>query len=118
MLDSIAQSVEVPVCVHLLDELLSRMKVHAVFEVVRHNRLRWFGYVETKSGDDWVKKYQQLVVEGKTGRGRGRRTWIECVSRVMKELGLRVDDSRDREIWKGNTSVKGMSRASIDVKRR
>jgi len=39
------------------DEFLSRMKVNAVFEVVRQNRLRWFGHVERKSADS-VKKCQ------------------------------------------------------------
>ena len=28
--------------------------VQSVAEVVRHGRLRWFGLVEHKSGDDWV----------------------------------------------------------------
>jgi len=61
------------------DELLSCLKVNAVFEVIRHNRLRWFGHVKRKSDDDWVKKCWQLVVEGKAGRGRGRKMWLECV---------------------------------------
>jgi len=81
------------------DNLLSRMKANAVFEVVIQNRLRWFGHVERKSDDDWVKKCQQLVVEGKAGRGRGRNAWLECVRRDMRELGLGVDDARDRQIW-------------------
>jgi len=38
------------------DELLSRMSVGSVFEVVSHNRLRWCGYMKRKSDDDWVKK--------------------------------------------------------------
>jgi hypothetical protein len=48
-----------------------------VTNIVRCNRLRWFGYVERKTEDDWVKKYQSVEVEGKVGRGRGRKTWIE-----------------------------------------
>jgi len=57
------------------DELLSRIDVGLVFEVVRHNRLRWFGHVERKSGDDWVKKCLLLMVEGKVGRMRVRKTY-------------------------------------------
>jgi len=41
--------------------------------------------IMTKSDDDWVKKCQQLLVEGKAGRGRGRKTWLEYVIRDMKE---------------------------------
>jgi len=40
--------------------------------------------------------------------------WLECVGRDMKELGLRVDDARDREIYKCNIWVKRLSSASIE----
>jgi len=33
------------------DQLLRRMNVRSVFEVVKYNILRWFGYVERKSDD-------------------------------------------------------------------
>jgi len=55
-------------------EFMNRLDIKSVFEVARHNRLRWFGQVERKSDDDWVNKCQQLMVEGKAGRGRGRKT--------------------------------------------
>ena len=52
-------------------------------EVVRRGRLRWFGHVEHKSGDDWVSPYQPvemcMVVAGVRCVGRGRKTWTECV---------------------------------------
>jgi len=41
-------------------------------------------------GNDWLKKCQQLVIEGKAGRGRGRKTWLKCVRGDMKELRRRV----------------------------
>ena len=33
-------------------DLYSLLGVESVAEVVRHGRLRWFGHVERKSGDD------------------------------------------------------------------
>ena len=33
-------------------------------EVVRHCRLRGFGHVEHKSGDDWVSACRNVVVAG------------------------------------------------------
>jgi len=36
----------------------------------------------------------------KAGRGRGRKTWLECVRRDIKEMGLWIHDSRDRQIGK------------------
>ena len=38
---------------HSLD-LYSLLGVQSVDEVVRRGKLRWFGHVERKSGDDWV----------------------------------------------------------------
>ena len=48
-------------------------------EVVRRGRLRWFGHVEHKSGDDWVSACRNVVVARVRCVGRGRKTWGECV---------------------------------------
>jgi len=59
------------------EELLSRLGVESVYDIVRRGRLRWFGHVEMKPNEDWVKRCQSLEVAGKAGRGRGRKTWLE-----------------------------------------
>ena len=46
-------------------------------EVVRRCRLRWFGHVERKSGDDWVSACRNVVRV--RCAGRGRKSWYECV---------------------------------------
>jgi len=55
-----------------------------VCEVVRRNRLRWFENVERKSDDDWVKKCQQWMTEGKEDMARHPRRDDE----VGTETGL------------------------------
>ena len=35
-------------------ELLSRLDIESVSDVVRRDRLRWFGHEERKQPDDWV----------------------------------------------------------------
>jgi len=70
------------------DELLGRLGVEDVVEVVRRGRLLWFGHVERKSQDDWVKMCRDLVVEGTRRKGRRRKTWQECVNEDMKRMGL------------------------------
>ena len=67
------------------------------------NRLRWFGHVERKTEDDWVKKCQSVEVEGKVGRGRGRKTWIEYIRGDMKNFNLCMDDVVDRDVWRRKT---------------
>ena len=56
------------------EELRNRLSFEAVTEIVRRGRLRWFGHVERKVDDDWVKKCTKLEVVGKVGSGRGRKT--------------------------------------------
>ena len=42
--------------------------------MVRHGRLRWFGHLKRKSGDDWVSACKKVeVVVGE--KSRGRKTW-------------------------------------------
>ena len=61
------------------NELNERMGVVGVADVVRQGRLRWFGHLEPKGKDDWVSACRNVFVAGARGRGRGQRTWEECV---------------------------------------
>ena len=60
---------------------MSRLDIESISDVVRRDRLRWFGHVERKQPDDWVSACRQIVVEDVRGRGRSRprKTWRECV---------------------------------------
>ena len=51
----------------------------AWLKVVRRGRLRWFGHVERKNGDDWVSACRNVVVAGVRCVGRGRKTWRKNV---------------------------------------
>jgi len=54
------------------EELLAHVGVESVSLLVRRGTLRWFGYVERKPVDDWVKNCQELDVNAKVGRENGR----------------------------------------------
>jgi hypothetical protein len=54
-------------------ELLGRLGIEDVVDVVRRGRLLWFGHVERKSSDDWVKMCRDLVVEGARSTVSGRK---------------------------------------------
>ena len=41
------------------EELRQRLGIDSVSDVLRRNRLRWFGHVERKNDDDWVKGHRQ-----------------------------------------------------------
>ena len=60
-------------------DLYSLLGVQSVAEMVRCVRLRWFGHVEPKSGNDWLSACRSVVVAGVRCAGRGRKTWREWV---------------------------------------
>ena len=66
------------------EDLCNLLDNNCVADVVRRERLRWFGYLERKSVDDWVSACRRLMVDGTRGRNRGRNS----VRDHMKLLGL------------------------------
>ena len=55
--------------------------------------------MELKEAGDWVSKCRNLeVVGGVRRKGRGRKTWIECVKKDMKECGLKKEDTQNRPL--------------------
>ena len=49
---------------------------------------------------DWVKRCMKYEVSGCVGRGRGRKTWNECVENDLKRLNLNPSMASDRESWR------------------
>jgi hypothetical protein len=86
-------------------ELRERLGISSIMSFVRRGRLGWFGHVERKDDDDWVKSCRNLKVSGERGPGRGRKTWDQCVKEDMKELGLKREEALDKRIW--NSKVFG-----------
>src|SRR6201996_9455220 len=66
-------------------ELLNRLGIICIVEIVWCGRLRWFGHVERKSQDDWVSKCRYLVIDRVRSRGRGRKMRNECVEARIEE---------------------------------
>ena len=81
-------------------ELIQRLGIDCVSDVVRKTQLIWFGHVERNDDDEWVKACQRFEVAGERGRGRSRKTWKECVEEDMRMLGLEVRDTKDRPRWR------------------
>ena len=82
-------------------ELNERLGIEEVAVMVRRGRLRWFGHVERKDPDDWVSKCRNIEVEGARIRGRGRKTWGQCVLKDLEVLGLDAKAAQDRVEWRG-----------------
>src|SRR5260221_11736998 len=82
------------------EELLGRLGIECVFDMVRRGRLRCFGHNESKTKDDWVAACRDMVVEGGKGRGRRRKTWHECIVEDMRKLKLQKEDAQNQVIWR------------------
>ena len=98
------------------EELRQRLGIVSVADKVRQGRLRWFGHVERKDSDDRVSACRNLVVAGKKGRDRGRKTWKECVADDIRKLNLRKEDAQDRNIWRSDILGNRPIRASAETR--
>jgi hypothetical protein len=74
--------------------------VEPIGEMCRRNRLRWFGNVDRKEDDDWVKRCTRMEVVGKISRGRPGKTWMSTLKDNMKKGALSPEDARDRDLWR------------------
>ena len=57
-------------------DLCSLLGVQCVTDVVRYGKLRWFGRLEHKSGDEWVSSCRDMEVA--EVECVGRKTWGVC----------------------------------------
>ena len=67
---------------------------------LRHGRLRWFGHLDRKSGDEWVSSLKNMEVAGVKCVDRSRKTWGECIKDDMKSLGLQPEWAIFRAMWR------------------
>ena len=63
-------------------------------------RLGWFGHVERLDVDNWVRKSRDIVVDGKSERGRPRKTWAQVIGKDLEEKHLQPMLAQDRLEWR------------------
>ena len=68
--------------------------------------------MERKDEGDWVSACRDLSVAGAKGRGKGRKTWKECVVDDMRKMNLRIEDAQDRGLWRSGILGNRPTRAS------
>ena len=90
------------------EDLRAGMGIEGILMVLRRNRLRWFGHVERKEDENWVKKCRTLEVEGKRRRGRPEKTWDEVVKEDMTAWGLSREMAQDRGRWREALKRRGV----------
>ena len=82
------------------EELRDRLGIPNIVDVLRRNRLRWFGHVERMNEHNPVKRSRTVVVEGNRTRGRPCKTWGQLIDNDLRKLRLDPGLAYDREAWK------------------
>ena len=80
----------------------SMLGIDDIGEVMRRNRLRWFGHVERRDELCWIKRIETLQVDGNGVKGRLRKRWREVLKEDMRKKGLCREDAWDRSRWRKN----------------
>ena len=73
------------------DELRDRLGILDTTEVLRKNRLRWFGHVMRMDAGNPASACRLVVVEGKREQGRPRKTWSQLISNDLRIMKLKPD---------------------------
>ena len=82
------------------EELKELIGLEPVRLMIKKSRLRWFGYVERKDDNDWIKHCITWEVEGIRQRGRQKKTWWDCVKNDVESLGLYQKDVQSWNKWR------------------
>ena len=85
------------------EEHRARVVVKQIVDVMRQRRLRWFGHIERREDNSWLKKVQ-IAVDGHSGRGRPRKTWKHVIMEDLHVKGLRREVAQNRAEWRSATT--------------
>jgi len=82
------------------DEVRASLGLDSITAVITRARLRWYGHVQRKDEEEWVRKITEFSVEGRRPPGRPHKSWQELVSADLRRLRLRPSDAANRENWR------------------
>ena len=80
------------------DALHARLGIQEVTEALRTRRLRWYGHVTRSSS--CTNTVMGLNIPGLKGRGRPRKTWLDCVRADKRTCSLDDVDPLNRLAWR------------------
>ena len=75
------------------EELRTQLDIKPIMDVMRQRRLRWYGDVERREDNSWLKKV------GESGRGRPRKTWEQVIKEDLHAKELRRELAQNRAEW-------------------
>ena len=85
------------------EDIWREANVEPMTTFLRKKRLRWYGHVLRKEGEDTTKKMLNMQVQGKRIRGRPKKRWLDNIREDMKEYNMTEDMAQDRSVWRMKT---------------
>ena len=76
------------------EELRAWVGIKPIVDVMRQRRLCWFGHIERREDNSWLKKVQNLAVDGHSGSARPHKTWEHVIMEDLHVKGLRQEVAR------------------------
>ena len=87
-------------------ELRKCLGVDDVAMVMRKTRLRWFGHVERRDEEAWIKKIRRLEVQGGSRpKGRPRMSWSQVIERDLRAWRMKTEEAGDRKGWRDKLNI-------------
>ena len=86
-----------------LETLLEKLRVEEITSALRTRRLRWYGHVQRAAS--CIKSITKMALPARRGRGRPRKTWMECVSKDLLQCNLTGVSPLDRVAWKAGVQA-------------
>ena len=80
------------------DALLDLLKIPSLEDLLRANRLRWYGHTERSTG--WINRCRNITVNSRRRAGRPKKTWQETIRKDIEEWNLKNVDPSNRDAWK------------------
>ena len=81
-------------------QLRSLLRVHDLRDVIRRNRLQWYGHVLRMPPERWPKQILDFEVEGQFPVGRPKKRWMDNVANDLKKLCISEDLAHNRNKWR------------------
>ena len=83
-----------------IEDLLEKLGIRDLADLIRERRLRWYGHVERSSSE--INRVRTMPIPGKRGPGRPAMTWDECVNKDLTDYELTASDTQNRTQWRAS----------------
>ena len=75
-------------------------KVREISDKIQESRLRWYGHIMRRDEQYVGRRVMEMDVQGRRGRGRPRKRWMDCVTVDLRSKGLTGEEVWDRARWR------------------